>query len=622
MSKEPAKSNPADENPDELVQADDTVIGRAFRWSVVGFVGAALAGLVFYVIFKPKPAAPRNQVTRLTAPSAAPAVEVKIPTVKFTDITRESGINFVHFNGATGDKLLPETMGGGVAFLDFDGDGHQDLLFVNSTSWPGAAAGNATKPTMALYRNDGAGHFKDVTAGSGLDVSFYGMGVAVGDYDNDGKVDVFISAVGGNRLFHNEGGGKFRDVTGEAGVGGSGRDWSTSATWLDYDNDGRLDLFVCNYVRWSREIDLEVGYKLVGVGRAYGQPMNFEGAFTMLYHNDGGGKFTDVSAQSGVQVKSPINGVPMGKSLGVVPVDLDGDGWIDLVVANDTVQNFVFHNERNGQFKEIGAATGVAFDSYGAARGAMGIDAARFRDDSAIGIVIGNFANEMTALYVAQKNPLIFTDEAITEGIGPASRLLLKFGVAFLDYDLDGRLDVVTANGHIEEEITKIQQSQSYRQPAQLFWNRGAVRGGCFVSVPKDKAGEDFFKPMVGRGIAYADIDGDGDLDLVLTQVGGAPLLLRNDQALGNRFVRVKLIGKTNNRDGIGAWISARIGSRTLWRQVTPTRGYLSQSELPVSIGLGEARQIDQLEIHWPGGKTQTMTAVSAGGRLTITESN
>ena len=619
MSKDSAKRSPGDDHSDELVQADDTVIGKAFRWSAVVFVGAALAGVVFYAIFKPKPEAPRKQVTNLSAPTAAPAVEVKIPTVKFTDITGESGINFVHFNGATGDKLLPETMGGGVAFLDFDGDGHQDLLFVNSTGWPGASA---AKPTMALYRNDGAGHFKDVTSGSGLDVSFYGMGVAVGDYDNDGRVDVFITAVGGNRLFHNEGGGKFRDVTVDSGVGGSGRDWSTSATWLDYDNDGRLDLFVCNYVKWSKEIDLEVGYKLVGVGRAYGQPMNFEGAFPMLFHNDGGGKFTDVSAQSGVQVKSPINGVPMGKSLGVVPVDLDGDGWIDLVVANDTVQNFVFHNEHDGRFKEIGAATGVAFDSYGAARGAMGIDAARFRDDPSIGIVIGNFANEMTALYVAQKNPLIFTDEAITEGIGPASRLLLKFGVAFLDYDLDGRLDVVTANGHIEEEITKIQQSQSYRQPAQLFWNRGAVRGGCFVSVPTDKAGADFFKPMVGRGVAYADIDGDGDLDLVLTQVGGPPLILRNDQATENRFVRIKLVGTRSNRDGIGAWVSARIGSRTLWRQVMPTRGYLSQSELPITFGLGEARQIDQLEIHWPGGRTQSMTAVPAGERLTVTESN
>src|SRR5713101_6574825 len=375
-------------------------------------------------------------------------------------------------------------MGGGVAFFDFDNDGDQDLLFVNSTWWPWRVPAGKKPATAALYRNDGKGHFEDVTAGSGLDVSFYGMGVAIGDYDNDGLPDVFITAVGGNHLFHNEGNGKFAEVTTAAGVGGTGMDWSTSAAWIDFDNDGKLDLFVCNYVQLSKEIDAEVGYKIDGVTRAYGPPMNFQGAFPYLYHNEGNGRFTDVSASSGVQVKNPATGVPAAKTLGVAPGDVDGDGWVDLVLANDTVPNLVFINQHDGTFKEIGAQSGVAFDSYGNTRGAMGIDTARYRNDGKLGIAIGNFANEMTALYVAQNSPTNFNDEAITEGVGPASRLLLKFGLFFFDYDLDGRLDLLTANGHLEEEISKIQKSQKYRQPAQLFWNAGDRAGGCYVAVP------------------------------------------------------------------------------------------------------------------------------------------
>ena len=596
---------PESSETEELAHYDDAVIGRAFRWSAVVFVALAVLALIVIVVVKRKPQVPPPKVTEITAPAARPVLSAEIPDAKFGDITGSSGVAFVHRNGAYGDKLLPETMGSGAGFVDFDNDGDQDLLFVNSTFWPWKTPENQKAPTPVLYRNDGSGRFEDVTAGSGLDVSLYGMGLAVGDYDNDGRPDVFITAVGGNRLFHNLGSGKFADVTALAGVAGAPGEWSASATWVDYDNDGDLDLFVCNYVRWSKEIDLEVGYKLTGVGRAYGPPMNFQGTFPFLYRNEGNGRFADVSEASGVQIKNSATGVPAAKSLGVAPVDLDHNGWIDLVVANDTVQNFVFTNQANGTFKEVGALSGIAFDSYGNTRGAMGIDSGQFHNDGRLGIIIGNFANEMTALYVSQGNSTIFTDEAITAWIGPASRLLLKFGVFFFDYDLDGRLDVLSANGHLEEEINQVQQSQRYAQPAQLFWNSGQDNANAFQTVPPEKCGSAIFKPIVGRGSAFADIDGDGDLDVVLTQVAGPPLLLRNDQKLGHHWLRIKLVGKQSNRDAIGAQIRVRVGDRTLVRQVMPTRSYLSQSELPVTFGLGEATRIDEIEVIWPGKWTQ-----------------
>ncbi len=595
---------------EEVVAYDDAVIGRVFRWSLIVLVLVVLlvGGGVYWA--KRKPAAGPAQLTPLSAPVVAPSVSAELPSAKFVDVTSAAGVTFLHNNGAYGDKLLPESMGGGVAFLDYDNDGRPDLLFVNSDYWPGQRPAGKPDSTMALFHNEGGGKFTEATAGSGLDVSLYGMGVAVGDYDNDGRVDVFLSAVHGNRLFRNLGEGKFRDVTAETGVGGDPTDWGTSCGWFDFDNDGFLDLFVCNYVTWSREIDFEVGYKIVGIGRAYGQPRDFPGTFPHLYRNLGNGRFADVSASAGVQVKNPVTGVPSAKSLGLVPVDLDSDGWLDLIVANDTVQNYVFRNERNGTFKEVGALSGIAFDSYGQTRGAMGIDAARFRNDDSLGIAIGNFANEMTALYVSQGKSMTFADEAITEGIGPASRLLLKFGIFFFDYDLDGRLDVLTANGHLETEISKVQQSQTYAQPAQLFWNSGDTRGPVFISVPAAKCGEDLFKPIVGRGSAFADIDGDGDLDVVLTQVGGPPLLLRNDQQLKHHWVRLKLEGTLCNRDAIGAEVRLRVGNQTLWRTVMPTRSYLSQSELPLTFGLGSADHFDSLEVRWPGGKVQTVSGV------------
>jgi hypothetical protein len=609
MSQEPARRPPDDH--DELVHTDDSVIGRAVKRSALVVVLVLVAAGGAFWTMQRKPPAPAPKVTPLSAPAAANRATPEMPTVKFTDVTVTSGITFRHFNGAYGDKLLPETMGSGVAFVDFDNDGAQDLLFVNGSFWPWHTDMSGKLPTMALYRNNSKGVFTDVTAGSGLDVSLYGMGAACGDFDNDGLVDVFITAVGGNRLFRNLGGGKFADVTKDAGVGGTSNGWSTCAAWFDCDNDGRLDLFVGNYVEWSKEIDLKVGFKIDGTKRAYGQPMSFAGAFSQLYHNDGGGKFSDVSAASGVQVKNPNTGVPAGKALGVAPVDLNGDGWMDFIVANDTVQNFVFTNAGNGTFKEIGALSGAAFDINGQTRGAMGIDTARYRNDGALGVAIGNFANEMTALYVSQKDPCLFIDEAIAEGIGPASRLLLKFGIFFFDYDLDGRLDLLSCNGHLDEDIVKLQQSQHYAQPAQLFWNCGANSGASFMVSSPAASGPDLFKPIVGRGSAFADIDGDGDLDVVLAQIAGPPLLIRNDQQLHRHWLRLKLVGTKSNRDAIGAWVMVRAGGQTQSRQVMPTRSYLSQSELPLTFGLGNADKVDEVEITWPDGRKRRLDTLT-----------
>ena len=598
---------------EELVSGDDAVIGQALKWSAFAFVSLLVAGFVIYKFLNPGEEKIKPVNTLVEAPEQrVVSAEEYVPKVKFTDITTEAGIQFKHNNGATGDKLLPESMGSGVAFFDFDMDGDQDLLFTNGTWWPWDIKKEpGLKPTTAvLYRNDGNGVFEDVTADSGLNVAFYGMGVAIGDYDNDGLPDVYCTAVGSNRLFRNLGEGKFIDTTKQAGVAGGENEWGTSAAFADIDNDGDLDLFVCNYVRWSRQIDFEVNYTLVGVGRAYGPPTNFQGTFPSLFRNDGDGKFTDISESAGIQIRSSATKVPMAKSLGVSPVDLDEDGWIDFVVANDTVHNFVFKNKKDGTFTEMGGISGIGFDNNGKVRGAMGIDTARFRNDDALGIGIGNFANEMIALYVsAPNNQLLFTDNAITEGVGPDSRLLLKFGLFFFDYDLDGWQDLLTSNGHLEEEITKVQKSQSYAQPAQLFWNCGGTPAkGGFAKVNGNKAGVDLFKPIVGRGSAFADIDGDGDLDVVFTQLHGRPLLLRNDQMLKNHWLRVKLVGNSANRDGVGSLVKLTYGDVTQWRLVSPTRSYMSQSETIATFGLGmDANQVE-LTVVWPGGSNQILS--------------
>jgi hypothetical protein len=594
----------------DLVPADDTIIGWVFRWSLaVIAVAALLLGAILFLAREDPVVEPIVERDPVQAPRELDQTRAEMPSVVFADVTQSAGIDFVHENGAVGDKLLPETMGSGVAFLDYDGDGDQDLLFVNSSHWPGSAESSATMalfPTMALFQNDGSGSFTNVTAGSGLDVSFYGQGVAVGDYDGDGNVDVFFTAVGANHLFHNTG-GRFEEVTERAGVAGAPDAWSSSAGFFDYDNDGDLDLFVCNYIKWSREIDFRLNFTLNGVDRAYGPPMQYEGTHSYLYRNEGDGRFRDVSAEAGIEVDNPATGRPRGKALGVTFADADRDGDLDIFVANDTVQNFLFRNEGDGSFDEIGATSGFAFDNNGAATGAMGIDAGDYDNRGNLAVGIGNFANEHTSFYVQQSQPWQFVDVSNAEGIGSPSRLKLSFGLFFFDYDLDDRLDLLQANGHLEEAINEIQPSQTYRQAAQLFWSCGSRAKSCFAAVPEERLG-DLGRPIAGRGAAYADIDGDGDLDVVLTQAGDRPLLVRNDQALGHHWLRVALEGRGGNRDAIGAWVELRAGDTTQRRQVMPTRSYLSQVELPVTFGLGRADRVDALRIEWPDGSTQDVS--------------
>ena len=599
-------------------EEDDSVIGRAFIGSAIvfGLIGV-IAGVSYFALTR-KPKAEIAIVEPLSLPERREMPKVIVPTIAWVDITESAGLHFIHNSGAAGEKLLPETMGSGCAFFDFDSDGDQDILLVNSCSWPDKRDTSKPASTLAIFANDGRGSFSDVTREVGLEVSLYGMGVACGDYDDDGRVDLFVSCLGKDRLFHNEG-GKFIDVTDHAGVGGDEKAWSTSSGWFDCDQDGDLDLLVCHYVEWTREFDLAQEFRLLGGNeRAYGRPQPFAGTFPSLFRNDGGGKFKDVSAEAGFHVLNPATSVPMGKSLGLAFEDFDGDLKLDCVIANDTVQNFLFHNMGNGKFEEIGAMAGIAFDATGAARGAMGIDAAAFRNDNSVGIAIGNFANEMSALYVSRSRNLQFYDAAVANGFGPATRLELTFGVLFLDFDMDGRLDLFQANGHLEEDIAKVQASQHYEQPPQLFWNAGAEYNTEFIKCREQETGIDLQKPMVGRGSSYADIDGDGDLDLLILGCGQRPRLLRNDQKLGNHWLRVKLEGKSSNRDAIGSLVEVRVGDVTQSRRISPTRSYLSQVELPVTFGLGVSDSVDRIVVTWPNGRQQIIQQPTVDQLLVI----
>jgi enediyne biosynthesis protein E4 len=523
------------------------------------------------------------------------------PGFQFVDVTGAAGIHFEHNSGAYGGKLLPETLGSGCAFLDYDADGWQDILLVNSMDWPGH---KRQRTTMKLYHNNRNGTFTDVTKAAGLDVEMYGMGVAVGDYDNDGFPDIFITCVGQSRLFHNTGKGTFVDVTKASGLLGK-QGLSTSAVWFDYDRDGFLDLFVCNYVRWSAQHD--VFCSLDGKNKSYCTPEAYRGDTCWLYRNRGNGTFEDVTASSGIFDSS-------SKSLGVAMMDYDQDGWPDLLVANDTQPNKLYRNLHNGKFKDVAVEAGLAFSAEGKARAGMGVDVADFENSGKPGIVITNFDNEMIGLYRFEGRG--YDDVAMQTGLGAASRNTLGFGCVFFDVDLDGLPDIAIANGHIDETVRNIRGNVGYAQPAQLFLNLG---GGKFRDIAS-LIGGGFDKPKVGRGLAVADFDRDGDLDLLLTTNNGGAFLYRNDVENGNRSVRLRLVGTTSNRDGIGAVVRVFMHGYQQTRMVRSGSSYLSQSELPVTFGVGKQDQIERVVIDWPSGRIEEHQGLKVGKSYEVTE--
>jgi enediyne biosynthesis protein E4 len=505
---------------------------------------------------------------------------------RLTNVTESAGIQFQHNSGAYGGKLLPETLGSGCAFLDYDADGWQDILLVNGMDWPGH---KRRRSTLRLYRNNRNGTFTDVSRSAGLDVELYGMGVAVGDFNNDGYPDVLVTCVGQNRLFRNTGKGTFVDVTRTSGLGGR-MAFSTSALWFDYDRDGLLDLFVCNYVKWSAEHD--VFCSLDGKQKSYCTPEAYRGDTCWLFHNRGNGTFEDVTATSGVFDTS-------SKSLGVVMIDYEQDGWPDLFLANDTQPNKLYRNLRNGTFKDVAVESGLAFSAEGKARAGMGADSADFENSGRAGLVVTNFDNEMIGLYRSLGRGL-YEDVANRAGIGSPSRNTLGFGCTFVDVNLDGLLDLVVANGHIEETVRNIRGNVGYAQPPHLFLNQG---NGTFRDVTPESDG-DFAQPKVARALACGDFDRDGDLDLLMTTNNGPAFLFRNDQLAGNRSIRFRLTGTKSNRDAIGALVRIFHAGSSQSRLVKTGSSYLSQSELPVTFGVGKRDLVERAVVQWPSGRT------------------
>lgn len=532
--------------------------------------------------------------------------------VRLTDVTAAAGVTFTHENGAAGRKLLPETLGAGSAFVDVDNDGDQDLIFVQGL-WPD---GGSQRRWATIYLNDGHGRFTDATAAMGFEVPEtprrqggtadlqYGMGIAAADFDNDGFTDLALTSVGGVRLFRNHRGTRFEDVTAASGLADR-QGFSTCVMWVDYDRDGLVDLFVCNYVQWSARTDLFCAAD--GGEKAYCTPQAYRGSTSWLFRNTGHGRFEDVTAKAGLFDVT-------GKALGVTLLDHDQDDWPDLFVANDTVPNRLYRNNRNGTFTELGLQSGLAFSTDGRARAGMGVDAAELDPSGRPSVAVTNFSNEMVGLYMPREAG-VYVDTAPQNDVGRVTRDTLGWGCFFFDVNLDGALDLLVVNGHLDAILARKQGQSTQALPPHLFLNRG----GRFEDIAA-QVGGGFVDPKIGRGAAFGDIDGDGDLDVVVTASGGAAWLYRNDTPAGAGVLRLRLQGTRGNRDAIGARVEGTLDGRRVSRRVRTGSSYLSQSELVVTFGLGTARQLDDVVVTWPGGQHEKLGALAGGRVYDVTE--
>ena len=525
--------------------------------------------------------------------------------VTYVDVAAAAGINFQHDNAASAEKYLIETMGSGCGWIDYDRNGLMDLYLVN-----GAATRLYTpkhRLQSALYRNNGDGTFTDVTAKSGVGAEgLFGMGIAVGDYDNDGFPDLFVLGYGRCILYHNNGDGTFTDATANAGVENSGR-WGSSAAWFDYDNDGRLDLVIANYVDWAPDNNFWCGDHGPGL-RSYCHPDNYHGQAPTLYHNNGDGTFTDVSLRSGVGAKP-------GNGLGVVTFDYDDDGWQDIFIANDSMPNFLFHNNRDGTFREVGYTAGVAVSMDGTSEAGMGVDAADASGKGRMDLMVTHLDSQLARFY-QNMGAGVFDDATLRSKISYATFHMSGFGTRFMDYDNDGWRDVFMADGHILDNIERYRTEVRYAEPKLMFRNNGR---GIFENV-SGRLGADFQLPRVSRGAAIGDYDNDGDLDILVNNNGGAPQLLRNDGGNANHWLEIFLIGTKSNRDGVGARVKLTAGDLTLYEQRKGGMSYQSAQDPRLHFGLGARASVDALEIIWPSGAVTKLAGIKSDQILAVKE--
>jgi enediyne biosynthesis protein E4 len=537
-----------------------------------------------------------STIPTLAANDTAPAFE-EIPPAA-------SGISWVHVSGQSSEMYMPETVGPGCAFLDYDNDGWMDIYLVNSGACDFYQP--STPLRNALYRNNRDGTFTDVTLKAGVAGNAYGMGVAVGDYDRDGLPDLYVTQYPHSILYHNNGDGTFTDVTAKAGVAAPG--WATSAVWFDYDNDGLLDLFVCRFVDFDKSKNIYCGYGASN-RRWYCKPNVYVPAPCWLFRNNGDGTFTDVSKESGI-AKS------LAKAWGVVAADINNDGWMDLFVGNDTVPNFLFANRGKGRFEEIGTLAGVGYGSFGLARSGMGVDAGDYDQDGWLDLFVANVDHESFALYHNSKDES-FTDATVGSGIGSSTRLLSGWGLKFFDYDNDGNLDLLLGNGHPDLMVENRMQDVTYREPMLLFRNVG----GNFKNVSL-QSGPSFSKNLAARGLALGDFDNDGAVDVLVAQNDGAPVLMRNNAGRRNHWLGVRLIGHKANIDAVGAKLSYQSGDLLRHQWKVGGGSYLSSHDPRIVLGLGQRTKIDWMEVKWPNpsGKTERFTDLPVDRYVTIEE--